>query len=133
MREHFIDLNEMSKEDIADIMGFIKDPTNHVDATKGNRVYFPLKNLSIKCPRVGHVFDQIAEEVLRIIGQGTGFLRMKNQDVVIGSVTKDDEILVHISKMLLRLQQMGHLDVVDTIKGIPEYATLFKTVFEKYF
>ena len=128
MRKFFMNLDELTSEDVVAIMSFMDEEEENIDRTKGYRAYFPVAKLSVKRPPQGRLIDDVAEKVLRIVGQGTGFLRIKNQDILLVTMDESDEYMKGIRHQQ-RNQQLGHLDVVDTIKGIPEAAKLFASVF----
>ena len=86
MRKFFMNLDELTPEDVVAIMSFMDEEEENIDRTKGYRAYFPVAKLSVKRPPQGRLIDDVAEKVLRIVGQGTGFLRIKNQDIYFSSL-----------------------------------------------
>jgi hypothetical protein len=128
MNSFSVELGELSPDDILAIRSVMDDEDFDIDVTKGYRAYFPVRKLSVKCPPQGLLLDDVAEKVLRIIGQGTGYLRLKNQDILLVTLDENDGIMRY-AKHQQRHQQLGHLDVINAVKGIPEAAKLLLTVF----
>ena len=128
MRKFSMPLDTLTEVDASAITAYMyEDADKVVSSTKGDRLYTLLDNLSIKCAPQARTFDQLGEKVLRMVGQGTGLMRLKNHDVLLGTLDSEDEV-ARLTRAR-RGQQMGHIDVVDVIDGVPECAQAFYSVF----